>query len=496
MLPTNSALLSSCQDTAREADGLPVYACEDAFLNHSVNLELLFQVLEAMTDGVWVCNSDARLIWVNSACEQLNDIQREDVCGKTVNQLMGQGNYDRDVTHQVMSTQKPSAIIQKVRSGRTLLVHGVPVFDDQGKVSLVVGTERDMTELNALREQLDQTRGIQQKIQSELTALSIERYGSDNLVARSEQMQRVLDACVRIAGFDTTVLLTGETGTGKSMIAGFIHKTSGRHDKTFLSLNCGAIPEGLVEVELFGYAEGAFSGSKKGGKVGLIEAADGGTLLLDEVDAFSKDLQVKLLTFLDTQRFIRVGDTKVRQVNVRLIVATNQSLTQKVEQGLFRADLLYRLNVLPIELPPLRDRLDDVPSLANCVLRRLGDRYGQRRTLSRDALDLLCRYHYPGNIRELENLLERVFVLASGETIEIKDLPPSITEGLYLRHDERRPETFHQALTLLEHTYLKMACDKHQRQTDVAAEMGVSQPTVARMLKKHGMTVKRKLIQK
>ncbi|MEX2335338.1 MAG: sigma 54-interacting transcriptional regulator, partial [Pseudohongiella sp.] len=190
------------------------------------------------------------------------------------------------------------------------------------------------------------------------------------------------------------------------------------------------------------------------------------------------------------------GDTRVRQVNVRLVVATNQSLAQKVEQGLFRPDLLYRLNVLPIELPPLRERLEDVPGLASCVLQRLSDRYGQRRTLSRDALDLLCRYHYPGNIRELENLLERVFVLSAGETIEIKDLPQSITEGLYLKHDEPRPESFHQALEQLEYGYLKAACAKHQRQTDIAAELGVSQPTVARMLKKHGMSVRTKSIQK
>lgn len=459
------------------------------FLNRAVNLELLFQVLEAMTDGVWVCDREARLVWVNSACEKLNDIVRQEVCGKTVDQLLGQGNYDHDVTREVMATRKPSAIIQKVRSNRTLLVHGVPVFDEQGEISLVVGTERDMTELNGLRDQLDQSHGIQQKIQSELIALSLERYGADNLVARSEQMQKVLDTCIRIANFDSTVLLTGETGTGKSVIAGFIHKSSERKDKAFLSLNCGAIPEGLVEAELFGYVDGAFSGSKKGGKPGLIEAADGGTLLLDEVDAFSKDLQVKLLTFLDTQSFIRVGDTKVRQVNVRLIVATNQDLAQKVAEGTFREDLLYRLNVLPIELPPLRDRPDDIPALASTVLKRLSDRYGQERVLSPHALDLLCRYHYPGNIRELENILERVFVMASDTRIEVDDLPAQLTSGLYVDHDTTQNRSFRKALEDVEYRYLRSACEQHSRQVDVARELGVSQPTVTRLLKKHGLTL-------
>lgn len=461
------------------------------FLYQPVSLELVFQVLEAMTDGVWVCDAKETLVWVNSACEQLNDIRRDQVCGKTVDQLQGQGNYDRDVTHQVLKARKPSAIIQKVRSGRTLLVHGVPVFDDSGEVSLVVGTERDLTELNALREQIDRSRGIQEKMQSELTALSIERFGSDNLVANSGPMQRVLDICLRVANFDSTVLLTGETGTGKSMIAGFIHKSSDRKDKPFLSLNCGAIPEGLIEAELFGYADGAFSGSKKGGKPGLIEAADGGTLLLDEVDSFSMDLQVKLLTFLDTQSFIRVGDTKVREVNVRLIVATNQDLNEHVRRGEFRSDLLYRLNVLPIALPPLRERLEDLPSLAQLVLKRLSDRYGTKRVLSSDALDVLCRFDYPGNIRELENILERVFVLATDECIQVGDLPGHLTEGLILSHENTSDQSFQSALRNLEHQYLKAACQKHTRQMGIAHELGVSQSTVARMLKKHGLKVTR-----
>lgn len=468
----------------------PLGHSEDpGLLRESVSLELLFQVLEAMTDGVWVCNADAYLIWVNSACEQLNDIQRDQVCGKTVDQLQGQGNYDRDVTHQVLRTGKPSAIIQKVRSGRTLLVHGVPVFDASGGVSLVVGTERDLTELNALREQIDRSRGIQEKIQSELTALSIDRFGSGSLVANSDVMQRILDTCVRVAHFDSTVLLTGETGTGKSVIAGFIHETSNRCAKPFLSLNCGAIPEGLIEAELFGYAEGAFSGSRKGGKPGLIEAADGGTLLLDEVDSFSMDLQVKLLTFLDTQRFIRVGDTRVREVNVRLIVATNQHLADRVEAGTFRSDLLYRLNVLPIELPALRDRLSDLPGLARLVLKRLSERYGQTRTLSREALDVMCRYHYPGNIRELENILERIFVMTTEEQIQVEDLPGYLSEGLYLSHGHPTELPFHAALNQLEAQYLRAACETHHRQVDIARALGVSQPTVARMMKKHDLSI-------
>jgi PAS domain S-box-containing protein len=452
--------------------------------------EQLIQILEATSDGVWVCDTEPKLLWINETCEKLNDIRRKDVVGRSVKQLLGYGNFDTDVTHRVLQSRKTVAIIQKVKSGRTLLVNGAPVFDDQGAIQFVVGTERDLTELNMVREELESTRQLQQKIQSELTTLNLQRLGVNEVVAQSEIMTQVLETCMRVATFDSTVLLTGQSGTGKSLIAGLIHKASPRTNNSFLSLNCGAIPASLVEAELFGYVEGAFSGAQKGGKPGLIEAADGGTLFLDEIDSFTLELQVKLLTFLDTQRFIRVGDNTVKQVDVRLIVATNQNLSEKVNDGLFREDLLYRLSVLPIELPPLSERIEDIPLLIHHCLAKLSKRYNQSRTINSQAIELLCRYPFPGNVRELENVLERAFVLSQHEDIGVQDLPDKFRESLQLTKSKATGQNYQQAIMALEREYLLSALEKSERQQDIAKELGVSQPTVARLLKKHNLSTK------
>ena len=282
------------------------------------------QIFEAMADGVWVCDSTPTLLWINSACEELNNITREDVCGKTVEELLSSGNFDTDVTHRVLNGKKSIAIIQKVKSKRTLLVNGIPIFDDQGNVKYVVGSERDVTELNLLKEQLEQKQEFAKKIQSELLTMKMRELKVEEIISASESMERVMGTVLRVANFDTTVLLTGPSGSGKSMIAKLIHDGSSRRDKPFLILNCGAIPDSLAEAELFGYSDGAFTGAHKGGKMGLIEAADGGTLLLDEIDAFSLDVQVKLLTFLDTKSFFKVGSRQLQQVDVRLICGYQQ----------------------------------------------------------------------------------------------------------------------------------------------------------------------------
>lgn len=448
----------------------------------------LLSVIEAMTDGVWVCDSNMTLLWINSACEELNEIKRENVCGRTVDELLGEGNFDTDVTHQVLKNKKSVAIIQQVKSGRTLLVNGVPVFDENGDVSLVVGSERDLTELNLLKNELEENLQINSRIHSELLALKLRDLKMKKIVAASEAMEQVMDTVFRVANFDTTVLLNGASGSGKSMMARVLHDGSARRDKPFLSLNCGAIPPTLVEAELFGYAGGAFTGALKSGKVGLIEAADGGTLFLDEIDAFPLEMQVKLLTFLDAKSFIRVGDTKVQQVDVRLIIATNKNLKEKVEAGEFREDLWFRLSVVPIKLPTLQERKEDLPVLISRVQEDLSEKFGIKKKLDQDAAEILTRYSFPGNVRELENILEHAYVLCDGDRISVKDLPENVKEtALPSRVPINDSATLDTAIQEVEYDFLKKACHRYHRQIDVANAIGVSQPTVARLLRKHGI---------
>jgi PAS domain S-box-containing protein len=448
------------------------------------------QIFEAMADGVWVCDSTPRLLWINSACEELNNIKREDVCGKSVDELLSNGNFDTDVTHRVLNGKKSIAIIQKVKSKRTLLVNGTPIFDDQGEVKFIVGSERDVTELNLLRRQLEEEQEITQKIQSELLTMKMRELKMEEIVSASESMERVMDTVLRVANFDITVLLTGPSGSGKSMIAKLVHDGSDRRDKPFLILNCGAIPDSLAEAELFGYTDGAFTGAQKGGKIGLIEAADGGTLLLDEIDAFSLDVQVKLLTFLDTKRFIKVGGRQLKQVDVRLIAATNSDLESKVEMGKFRSDLWYRLNVVPIYIPGLSERPDDIIPLITYYIKQLSNRYGTHKSVDRSAMDVLSRYHYPGNVRELENILEHSYVLCQSDQIGTEDLPQNVLDTVNpIRSLQSTTKNLKQALEKIEREYLFSASKTYKTQAEIAASLGTSQPSVARLLKKHGLRI-------
>jgi PAS domain S-box-containing protein len=452
-------------------------------------LEDIEAIFDASSTGLWICDTTPRLLWINSAVENLNDIKREDVCGRTVEELLGRGNYDQSVTNQVLAKKEPIAIIQSVRSGRTLLVNGVPVFGDDGEILYVVGTERDVTELNMLREELEEKQQLNRKIQSELLAMKMRELNSHEIVAESEPMKRVLETAFRVADFDTTVLATGPSGAGKSLIARVIHDSSNRKEEPFLSLNCGALPQALVDAELFGYVGGAFTGAQKGGKSGLLEAADGGTLFLDEIDAFPLEVQVKLLTFLDTRRFIRVGATKFQQVDIRLLAATNKNLEEMVQQGSFREDLFFRLNIVQIDIPPLSQRREDIPLLASNILERLKKRYGVRRTLSPQVMERLCGYDFPGNVREINNILERAIVLCRGEQIRISDLPPELRETSHPQTQLNTTGTLKDAINEAEKACLEDAAAKFSRQADMATHLGISQPSIARLRKKHGLNV-------
>jgi transcriptional regulator with PAS, ATPase and Fis domain len=308
------------------------------------------------------------------------------------------------------------------------------------------------------------------------------------IVSVSEPMERIMETVLRVANFDTTVLLTGPSGSGKSMVAKLIHDGSDRRENPFLTLNCGTVPGSLAEAELFGYTDGAFTGAQRGGKIGLIEAAEGGTLFLDEIDAFPLDIQVKLLTFLDAKSFIKVGGRKVQQVDVRLIAATNSNLETLVQEGRFRSDLWYRLNVVPIGLPALVERPDDILPLISLHMKRLSERHGVEKIIDRNVVDVLNRYHYPGNVRELENILEHSFVMCESDKITLNDLPQNVLDASSpVRAMPKNASNLKQALESVEREYLKSACIRHTTQSDIARFLGTSQPTVARLLKKHNL---------
>ncbi|MCF8067801.1 MAG: sigma-54 dependent transcriptional regulator [Desulfobacterales bacterium] len=256
------------------------------------------------------------------------------------------------------------------------------------------------------------------------------RLNVSNIVGESSGIKQVFKTVGRVSVTDTTVLITGESGTGKELIARAIHASSGRHNKPMIVINCGAIPGELLESELFGHEKGAFTGAHRT-RIGRFELADGGTIFLDEIGDMSSDLQVKLLRVLQEQNFERVGGTRSLNVDVRILAATNKNLRNAIKEGSFREDLYYRLNVIPIHVPPLRERRSDIPLLVDFFQKRLSDRIGEpQKSFSDESINKLVRYEWPGNIRELENLMERVAVLVEESVVEVSDLPERIRGGV------------------------------------------------------------------
>lgn len=249
------------------------------------------------------------------------------------------------------------------------------------------------------------------------------------MVVRSAAIRRVVDRAIKVSQTDSSVLLQGESGVGKSMLAAIVHRLSPRKSGPFVSINCGAIPEQLMESELFGYERGAFSGANPKGKTGLLEAAHGGTVFFDEIGELPLPMQVKLLEALDKHAFLRVGGTKPVSVDVRIVAATNRNLAEDVEQGRFRKDLFYRLNVIPILIPPLRERKEDIYALALDMLDRHNARHGCRKRLSPEVIDLLLSHSFPGNARELGNIMEWMLVMSEGNVLRPEDLPLAMRQG-------------------------------------------------------------------
>jgi transcriptional regulator with PAS, ATPase and Fis domain len=318
--------------------------------------------------------------------------------------------------------------VQKTRTGKQLYVIGTPLFNESGDIYRIIFNSREASEIEILRDQLTQTEMLLDHYKSEIHQLRNVLNAKKEIIYQSKEMDAVYQLAKKIANVDSTILITGETGVGKGMIARFIHQNSLRKDKSMVEINCGAIPEHLIESELFGYAPGAFTGANKQGKKGVIEQANHGTLFLDEVSELTPAVQVKLLHFLQDQTFRRVGGTETVKVDIRIIAATNKDLYQLVKAGMFREDLYYRLNVIPITIPPLRHRPADIHILADWFLSFFNCKYQTSKEMAHEVYTKLLHYQWPGNVRELENLIERLVVTTDSRVITTGHLPPYILE--------------------------------------------------------------------
>ena len=388
-----------------------------------VDANVLIKLLESSYDGIWITDHVGKILFANSANAKLLGVPRSELENKTTQELQDEGVFQTSAILEALQTrQQVSRVCNNPRTCLTVLATATPVFNEAGDIQYIFNNVRDITALNEMRESLQDKDEIIRQQNSQLETMKL-RLGVGTIVANSKAFTQVVELARRAATFDgATVLILGESGTGKEVISELIVNTSPRKDKPYLQINCGAIPENLIESELFGYEKGAFTGADAKGRKGLFEAANGGTVFLDEIGDLPLHMQVKLLRVLQQRRIVRVGGTETVNLDVRIIAATNKDLKQMVNEGRFREDLYYRLTVVPIEIPPLRDRKEDILPLVNHFLTVANRKYHTNKSIYSDTIDVLESYSWPGNVRELENLMENLVITTPGDIIRRENL--------------------------------------------------------------------------
>lgn len=441
-------------------------------------------ILDAIHDDILITDGQGRILKVSKSFVNVYGVGEEDILGKTVFEMERQGIFKPSVIARVLQTNEKVTMRQRNNRERELIVTALPVRDENGKIVKVVSFTRDLTDFLNLQEQYSKLESEIEKYTAEIEELRNKGMELEGVIAKSEKSRDIIRTIQRIAPFDANVLLTGESGVGKSMFAKLIHKKSKRADRPFIEINCGAIPENLLESELFGYEGGSFTGASREGKIGLIELAHNGTLFLDEIVEMPVNLQVKLLNVIQNKTIKRVGGTRDIQVDFRLIAASNREFKKQIEEKRFREDLFYRLNVITIEIPPLRQRREDIIPLVLFFADKFNKTYGLNKTFSKKVFDRFVCYDWPGNIRELENIIERLVLTTENPMIEDKDMPECMAPT---KEDmqELYSGNLTEAVEALEKHMICSAYEKCGTTVGVAEALGISQPTAVRKIKKY-----------
>lgn len=394
----------------------------------TLDLAQFKNILNHSYDEIFVINNQGEVVYVNEASVRNYGLNPEEIVGKTIYDLQKNGYYYPLIAPVVLQGKRTATFEQETIVGKKLVVTATPVLDDQGEVEFVIMNSRDITELENLKCNLEETKKEVAKYKQEVEELRKKFNRFDNFIVRSKSMRECIELAQRVANADTTIMILGETGTGKSALAQYVHEISHRKKGPFQTINCAAIPEQLLESELFGYHSGAFTGANTKGKVGLLELANGGTLFLDEIAEIPLKLQAKILEVIQESKFIPVGGTKHKTVNIRIIAATNRNLEQMVKEGTFREDLYYRLNVIELAIAPLRERTEDIVPLVQYFLNKFDKRYNTSHVFSQDTLDILICHPWLGNVREIQHVIERLALTVQELKILPKHLPKNFQQ--------------------------------------------------------------------
>lgn len=437
---------------------------------------------ELIKEGVIVLSESGTVLDMNSPFRQLTGLDSAVYDGVDFGLVPKMGNIPT-IVHKEIISKKRSANFIGVADGREMIVFANYLAASKGRDTKIVLVMMDLTNL---RDVVLKAGSMENVIQEE-TAKNDNNHDwsrQEGIIATSATMKRVLTVALRVAKVDSTVLITGETGVGKEILANFIHRCSKRKNSPFIKINCSAIPENLIESELFGYEAGAFTGAKREGKTGLIEMANEGTLFLDEIGDLPLAMQVKMLRVLQEREIQRVGGVKIQKVDFRLIAATNKNLEDMVKTRQFREDLFYRLNVVPVTIPPLRERKEEIVPLTSLFLDRFNQKYRLKKKISAEVIQGFLNYDWPGNVRELENTIERLVVTSDANVILKENFAVGTTisgsgsdAGLYLRNSIEETERH----------LLLQATQQCRNTREMAVVLGISQSAVVKKMRKHGI---------
>lgn len=446
-------------------------------------------IIENSYDGIYITDNKGNTLKTNSAIERISGIPKHYYIGKNVKDLIERGILKESVTAKVLETKKTVNIMQKNYNQKETMLTGSPILDEKGEIDKIVTNIRDLSELNHLHEHLKEVQELNKKYEVEVERLKAYTKQDPDVVIKSEKMVDIFNIADRLANVETTVLITGETGVGKDVLARHIYRVSDRFDKgEFIKINCGAIPKELLESELFGYEAGAFTGASSSGKPGVFELADKGIIFLDEVGDMPHDLQVKLLRVLQEKEIQRVGGTKLKYVDVRVIAATNKDLKQMVNEGLFREDLYYRLHVVPVHVPSLSDRKEDILPLVESIREKYNKKYELSKKIDRTLKEFFYYYEWPGNVRELANLVERMMLTTPANELTFHDLPEEYKQNNYYMFEETILP-LKESVEKAEKQTLTLAAKKWSTTYEVAKHLKTSQATIVRKLQKYNIKI-------
>ncbi len=443
-------------------------------------------IIESSSDGILIADPVGNIIKANQAHERITGLATHNIEGKNLQELIKAGIYTTSVVEAVLKEKKSVTVVESKSDQHQLLVTGNPVFNQSGEITRIVINVRDLTEMNKLVYQLEQARRLSERYYDELTRLRAGSLKQEGIIFSSPQMQELLALALRLAQVDSTILILGESGVGKDVVAKLMHRHSKRKNGPFITVNCSAIPENLLESELFGYERGAFTGANREGKIGLFELADNGTLFLDEISELPLPFQAKLLRAIQEREIMPVGGSKPRPVNIRILAATNQDLQTLVKEGKFREDLYFRLNVVPLYLPPLRERRQDIIPLVYNFRDKFCKAYSLKKDFAPEVLGVFMEYNWPGNVRELENLVERLIVTSPGERITLADLPQNLFDQLDYspRVRVRGVMPLRQAVLELEGQLIQNALQEYGSTYKAARALNIDQSTLVRKMKR------------